>query len=283
MTIGLILLALVAILIFFGISERFFRALGLKNWVAFLLVLALVVGAVVPNLTIAGVLTVNWGGFVVPLVIMAVLMVLMRGKDQIMRAVLAIFAVAAVAVATRMLIEPTRGALILAASLIIGFLGGTAAYLAGQSRLGSLTGAIGGIILGDIITNFLYVYVFSGYEFMLGSYGVFDSIVIAGVFAIVLYEAISAIKRTAERRNGIGAKRQGNAVGQGGLRGHVKAGAEAGEDQYFMQDFEKRRTDFVSVDLEEQDKRTLAANGAEVGVDDGLSSEDIDSFFDDYV
>lgn len=200
MTIGLILLAILAILIFFGLAERFFRQLGINNWLAFLFVLALVIGAIVPNITIGKVFSLNVGGFLVPLVIMTVLMLIMKSGSEILRGILGIISVASVAVATRMLIEPTIGALILASSLIIGFVGGMVAFLVGQSRLAALASAMGGIVLGDIIINFLYTFVIGGYNFSLGSLGVFDSIIIASIFSILLYEAVNAIKSTTDRR-----------------------------------------------------------------------------------
>src|SRR5690554_5017499 len=124
MTIGLILLAIVAILIFFGLSERVFRQLGVNKWVAFIFVLALVIGAIVPNINIGNVFSLNVGSFLVPLIIMTVLMLIMKSGSEVLRGILGIISVAAVAVATRMLIEPTIGALILASSLIVGLVGG---------------------------------------------------------------------------------------------------------------------------------------------------------------
>ena len=54
MTIGIATLAVVAVLLFFGAAERFFDRAGLTSWLAFLLTLALIVGAVISTVTVLG-------------------------------------------------------------------------------------------------------------------------------------------------------------------------------------------------------------------------------------
>lgn len=200
MTIGLILLGITAILIFFGLTERFFRQSGVKNWLAFLIVLALVIGVIVPDINIRN-FSMNIGGFIVPLVAMILFIAMMR-REEILKTIIATIAVASVAVATRMLISPINAGLVLASSLIVGFVGGAAAFLAGQTRLATLASAFGGIILGDVIVNVLSVYVLKDSAvFFLGSYGVFDSVILAAVFGAVLCQAVLAIKRFNSHRH----------------------------------------------------------------------------------
>lgn len=195
MSIGLIILGVVSVLIFFGVLERFFSILGLKAWLAFVLVIALVVGSIVPNINIFNAVTVNIGAFVVPLVIMIIILAAIKNKSDIFKGVISIFAVASVAIAARMLIEPLNTSLILASSLIIGFVGGAVAFLAAQNRLPSLVAAFGGIALGDIVVGLLHRFMGGISPLALGGYGVFDSIIIAAVFSLILNEAITAIKR----------------------------------------------------------------------------------------
>lgn len=195
MTIGLILLALVSVLIFFGATEKFFRKLGMPNWLAFLLVLALIVGAIIPSIRIGG-FSVNVGGFLIPLVIMIILDLLMGASPELFRTLIATLSIAAVALAVRILIKPTNGAMIITASLIVGFLGGAIAYLIGGTRLSTLSSVMGGIVLGDILTNTLYVLGSDNLSFALGSRGVFDSIIIAAVFGVALYEIVTIARRS---------------------------------------------------------------------------------------
>lgn len=199
MTIGLILLALVSVMIFFGVTERFFRRIGVPNWLAFVLVIALIIGAVVPSVRIGG-FTMNLGGFLIPIAIMIVLDVLMGRSAELFRTAVATIAVAAVALGVRVLIRPINGGMILTASLIVGFVGGAVAYLIGGTRLSTLSSVMGGIVLGDILTNFVYVYGIGGMSFALGLRGVFDSIIIGAVFGIAILEIIRIAKRSASDR-----------------------------------------------------------------------------------
>lgn len=214
MTIGLALLGVVAVLIFFGVAERFFRKIGISNWLAFILVFALVVGAVVPSIKIGGGFSMNISGFLIPVALVVLFSVIIGVNSDLMRAFISMIGVAGVAVATRMLIMPTSFAYVVTASVIVGFVGGSVAYLIGMTRLVTLLSAVGGIVLGDIIVNFINRFILTGSTFALGSSGVFDSIIIAAVTGAALVEAITALKRTMNRKQ----------LSKGVL------GAEAGED-----------------------------------------------------
>ncbi|MCL2234112.1 MAG: hypothetical protein FWC11_06400 [Firmicutes bacterium] len=209
MIIGLVLLGIVAVLIFFGVATRFFQKIGLPSWVAFILVVAFVVGAVVPSIRIGDNFSMNVSGFMLPILMTVILFALIGGRRSVatkntyegLRAFFAIIAVAGVAVATRLLMAPTNFASVITSSVIIGLVGGVAAYLVGMSRLATLTGAVGGIMLGDVIVNLVQHYSFGRDYFAFGASGVFDSIVLASVVGILVLSAISALRHAQARRN----------------------------------------------------------------------------------
>ena len=193
--IGLILLSVLAVLTFFGVAGRFFRKIGIPDWLAFVLVLAFVIGAVVPEIPIGGGrLILNVGGFIIPVIFLVILLSVSPIKKDMLRAVLAVIAVAGVTVAVRMLIRPGSDGLFLVTMAVTGILGGITAYLAGGTRLSTLFGAGGGILLGDIVNNTI-AHVMYKTTMALGTRGVFDSIVTAAIVGIVLLEAVEAIKR----------------------------------------------------------------------------------------
>ena len=193
--VGLILLSVLAVLTFFGVTERFFRKVGIPDWLAFVLVLSFVIGAVVPEIPIGTRMTLNVGGFIIPVVFLIILFSVAPVKTDALRALLASLAVAGVTVAARMLIHPESDGLELVTMAVTGILGGIAAYLAGGTRSGVLAGAVGGIMLGDIVNNLILRFLY-GVNITLGGRGVFDSIIIAAVVGILLLEVIEAIKRT---------------------------------------------------------------------------------------
>lgn len=197
MIIGLIILGILAVLVFFGATERFFRKMGIANWLAFILVLALVAGAVVPEIGIGGAFTMNIGGFIVPVVLTVALAVLIGWNQELFRCGVATLAVASAAIAARMLIMPVSAGLTVTASVIVGFVGGAVAYIIARTRLATIAASLGGIVLGDIVTSLVYRYFVDGSAVALGTRGVFDSLVIAAVFAILLVEVVGTIRKSA--------------------------------------------------------------------------------------
>lgn len=193
MTIGLIILGVIAVAVFFGAAERFFRRIGVPNWSAFLLVLALVAGAVVPEIK-AGAFTMNLGGFAVPAVIAVIAAVRIGWDGELFRSGIALVAAAAVYTATRMLIVPDTVAMTITASVVGGFLVGAVAYLISGSRLGTAMAAAGGTVVGDVIVSLVYRFFIDGSGVSLGTQGAFDSLVIALVFGLLLAEVIGSIR-----------------------------------------------------------------------------------------
>ena len=209
MTIGLILLSVLAILVFFGATERLFRRMGIANWLAFILVLALVAGAVVPQITIGQAFAMNVGGFIVPLVFAVALAVLIGWNAELFRAGVATLAVASAAVAARMLILPVSAGMTVTASVIVGFVGGAVAFIIAKTRLATLAAALGGIVIGDVVTSVIYRYFVDGSAVALGTRGVFDSLVIAAVFGVLLVEVIASIRKNSAVAVGIPALEAG--------------------------------------------------------------------------
>ena len=103
MTIGIATLAVVAVLLFFGAAERFFDRAGLTSWLAFLLTLALIVGAVLPDITSAA-LIITPGGSIMPLVVSGVLVAVAVRKGEGARTLLAAIVVTMSTVAFRLII-----------------------------------------------------------------------------------------------------------------------------------------------------------------------------------
>lgn len=193
MTIGLVILGIVAVLIFFGAAERYFDMLGITSWLAFLIILAFVLGAVVPAFEL-GMFSVGVGGFIIPLIVTILLLAMTKKSGSIWRALPAIAAAAAVAAGFKLLMRPT-GDDVLALSLITGFAAGALAFIIADSRINILIAAIAGITLGDIIGSSVTFAVTDAEMIYLGGSGVFDALIIAAAFGLVMYEAVAAFKK----------------------------------------------------------------------------------------
>ncbi len=195
MTIGLILLAAVGLFLFFGGTERFFTKLGLPSRAAFIIVLALVLGAIIPQVSFGSAFNIQLGGFLIPLAVMAIFLFRCNGKEEVFKALLSLASVAAVCVAARMLIPSYNAGLRVTISVVTGFVSAVVACIISQSRIPALAGILGGMVVSDVITSLVYRFFIDGSAVSLGTAGVFDAIVIGVVFTVIIAEALSAIKR----------------------------------------------------------------------------------------
>lgn len=199
MTTGIIILGITAVLLFFGAAERYFDRLGMTSWLAFLIILALIIGAVMPEVRTNGfVMTV--GGFVVPAVVFVVVLAVSARKGNILRTLLALVVQAALTVAFRMFTGTETTGALTAFFLLTGFIGGAAAYAVAGSRLGCVAAVFGGCIVGDTASMGLM----SGYgfsPFTLGGYGIFNAMIVGCAAALVTAEIVCAVRRSIENRS----------------------------------------------------------------------------------
>lgn len=206
--IGMILLAVVAVMIFFGITAGFFREMGVANWVAFLVVLAFAIAAVFPPLVTGTNVSFSYAGFFLPLLLGVVMMFALGYGGNLLRAVVGALAVAGIVVAPRIALPPVsdyRAAI--PAICIVGFAGGITAFVIGRNRLAMLGATLTGIVLGDFITALLFRFVTgaTGNLLQLGQNGIFDTIVLTVLVGGVTLEAVHLIARAVSRRRASGA------------------------------------------------------------------------------
>ena len=138
MTTGIVILGIVAVLLFFGAAERYFDRLGMTSWLTFLIVLALIIGAVMPEVR-AERFVMTVGGFVVPTVVFILIFVLsVRGGSNALRILVALAAVGAIVTAFRLLTGIATTGALTAFFLLSGVIGGAVAMAAGGTRTGRI-------------------------------------------------------------------------------------------------------------------------------------------------
>ncbi len=196
MVIGLVLLGLVALLLFFGIAESVFKSFGVANWLAFLIVGILIGCAFIPTFTL-GAVTFNVAGFFAPLLFAAVFFALAVKVGDTVRALVTTSVVAALFISVWLLIARITNDTVTV--IIIGFLCGAVCYLVGKTKISALCGIFLGMPIGEVISSAVSLYVY-GTSMRFGTPATFDAIILAAVTAVVLFESIAAIKRTMNNR-----------------------------------------------------------------------------------
>lgn len=197
MVIGLILLGITAALLFSGLAERVFRTYGATYWLAFITVAALIGSAFIPTFNI-GVVTVSVAGFIAPLVFAIIFFVFAARTHEASRAFAAMFVVIALSLGVWLLVRPITNGLATVTVIILGFLNGAAAYLTAKTKLAALAAVFAGMPIAEVIAALIGAYALAD-PIGFGTGTAFDAIVLAAVFSVVLYEAVSKIKRTSRK------------------------------------------------------------------------------------
>lgn len=196
--VGMIILIIITALIFLGLAHRALDRLKLSDRGALLVIAAMIVGSFI-DIPISGgryPVSLNVGGFIVPVALAGYLLFTAGTGRERSRALLAALVVGAAvyllgSVAMRGLPEPGGRFEVLDALWLYPLVAGIVGYLAGRSRRGSFIAATLGLLLYEI-GHYIWL-VRSGApaaRIALGGAGLFDAIVIAGFFALLLAEVI---------------------------------------------------------------------------------------------
>ena len=195
MSIGMILLTVLALLILFGVGERVLDRMHLTDRQALFMVAAIFVGGWLPDIEI-GRVSVNIGGALVPLGLCVYLLVRAgTGKERVRALVAAVLTGAAVYLIGRLMpADPIQT--IVDPNYVYGLAAGVIAYLLGRSRRAAFFASVVGVLLADIAVAALNWSRGIDQTLHLGSAGALDAVVISGLLAVLLAEFIGeAIER----------------------------------------------------------------------------------------
>jgi uncharacterized membrane protein len=186
---GVIILVLVSLLIFFGLAHRILDRLYLSDRGGLLFVGAMIVGSFFdiplwrnPSISI------NVGGAVLPLLLAIYVLIKAGSGKETMRSIIGIILTTGVLYGVNKLyrFDTSRG--FIEPQYLWSIIAGVAAYIAGRSRRLAFIIATMGVIAMDL------VHVFevrgSNVPTRIGGAGVFDTLVIAAVLAVLLAEII---------------------------------------------------------------------------------------------
>ena len=209
---GTMLLAIVMLVIFFGLGERVLDRMGLTNSQAVVTIIGILVGSFIDIPLWRGdiQITLNVGGAVIPLILAVYLLWKAGSAKERGRAILAAIATgAATAVLGGVMMTGEVGdrLALIDPLYLYPVVAGLIAYLLGRSRRAAFVAAVLGVMSLDFIHWFWLAYNNVPGNVYLGGAGALDSIVVAGILAVVLAEVVGEIR---ERLQG-GPKREGHA------------------------------------------------------------------------
>ena len=193
MTIGMIILIIVAILILLGLGQRVLDRMRLNDKLA-LLFIALIIGlGFVPDIRVTDVFAFNLGGAVVPLALCVYLFIKADTAWDRGRSILASIITGAAVFAIGVFAPDEPETITVDPILLYGLAAGLIAYIFGRSRRCAFIAGVIGTMLSDT-ANAIYVWSQGvPQDFVLGGAGAMSSIVIAGIVAVLLAELLGEI------------------------------------------------------------------------------------------
>ena len=186
MTMGLILLAIMAVTLLFDVGRHTFHGIGIPVWMAFLTIVAFAIGISVPNITIGTEFTMNVGGFGIPIIAMFVLLVILVRKNAVLRGVSAMLAVVASTTIILLLMPTDSTWLAVLTAVVIGVVAGALGYVIGKSETASIFAVTGGVSVGNIAYAFVSYFAWGSDVFTLGQSIVYNGIFVGAIFALAL-------------------------------------------------------------------------------------------------
>jgi len=186
MPLGVILLLVIAVLIYFGILQRVLDRMHLSDRMAIFFIAAMIVGTFVPNIPLGAGLSINIGGGLVPIILAVYLIVSSDNSAEKLRAIVASIITGIAVYTAGKLLPAEPEAMFIDPLIAFSVIAGIIAYIFGRSRRGAFIAGIMGIVISDVISALGIVDRPVGTA--IGGAGILDAVVIAGVLAVLLCE-----------------------------------------------------------------------------------------------
>lgn len=192
MPLGMILLLVVSVLVYFGLAQRILDRMRMTDKQALLFIAGIIIGSFIdiPLMRSPMSVTINVGGALLPILLCIYLITKADETAERIRAITAaILVAAAISLGSRYLpYEPEN--MFLDPKIIYGLSAGLIAYLAGRSRRSAFIGGVLGVVLSDIV----HIVTLSGLGLpgttSIGGAGAFDVTIIAGMVAVMIAELV---------------------------------------------------------------------------------------------
>ncbi|NLM97488.1 MAG: DUF1614 domain-containing protein [Halanaerobiaceae bacterium] len=192
MSVGILLLIITGLLIYFGAAQRVLDKLYLTDSAALLIIALLIIGSFFEVTILRDpLLTINAGGAVVPIILSIYILSRADSAGERLRTIAAVFLTAMFIYAVSILFSNFgHGRDILDPMYIYAISGGIIAYLLGRSRRASFIAGTMGFLVFNLFTFFKALAGTINAQTRLGGGGIFDSMVISGIFAVLLAELL---------------------------------------------------------------------------------------------
>lgn len=188
MPVGVTLLLVLAVLIYFGLLQRILDRMRLSDKMALAFIGAMAVGTFLPNIPLGLGLSINIGGGLIPIGLAVYLIATADEREEKIRAIVASLLTGLAVYAGGRLLPSEPETMMVDPLIVFSIFAGLIAYIFGRSRRGAFVAGVMGILISDII----YAVGLAGQPAgtAIGGAGVFDAAIISGVIGVALCELV---------------------------------------------------------------------------------------------
>jgi hypothetical protein len=202
MSVGMILLLIVALLVIFGLGQRVLDRMRLSDRGALLCMAGIFIGGLIPDITL-GPVRFNIGGALIPVLVCIYVLARADSAGDFWRGIIGAVLTAAAIYALDHFLPSDPAAIAFDPNYLYGIAGGVIAYILGRSRRGAFISAVLGLVLCDLFIGIMNRARGIDQVIQIGTGGMLDAIVISGIIAVLLAEFVGeAIERMVRRKNG---------------------------------------------------------------------------------
>lgn len=203
MSLGMILLAVMATLILFGVGQRVLDKMQLTDRSALVIMAVIFFGGLIPDIVL-GQVSVNIGGALAPLGVCIYLLVRTDTKKEVIRALVgSVLTAGAVYLISRFMPEEPEQ-IVLDPNYVYGLAAGVIAYILGRSRRAAFICGVLGVLLADTAVALVNWSQGINQRLYLGSGGAMDVVVLSGLIAVLLAELVGEVIERLSRPKGEG-------------------------------------------------------------------------------
>lgn len=200
MSVSLWILSALIILIMFGAGQRILDQMRLNDKQAIFLLLAIVVGIIIPPVYIGKYFCFSIGGFLIPFLICVYMLFSAGWSRDLLRAFIGTILVAGIIYGLEWLMPAeTPEDVIIDPTFVYGIVAGIVAYLLGRSRRNAFICAVFGISLAMTVQFIVNMAKGTPTLLGLGVGGAFNTIIIATILSVGLCEFMGRAFETAQK------------------------------------------------------------------------------------
>lgn len=200
MSIGSILLILVAVLILFGAGQRVLDKLHLTDRQALLWIALILIGGFIPDIPVTPLFSFNLGGALVPLGLCVYLWIRADTGVERVRCIIAALVTGAATYGLGRWMPDEPETIVLDPAYMHGLAAGIIGYLFGRSRRGAFFAGVVGILLSSVFSAATVWAHGIDQRLTLGGAGAFDVVVMTGLIAVLLSELIGETVERIQRK-----------------------------------------------------------------------------------